>query len=82
MQRLDRRTADPHPPHMIDDVRKLIERLAPSPVCDDCIAQRLSLADRLEASIAAGELAGTSQFERRRDTCTLCDSEKLTTRRL
>lgn len=67
---------------MIDDVRKLIERLRPSPVCDDCIAERLNLTDRQAASIAAGELAGTSQFERRRDTCALCDRPGLTTCRL
>ena len=66
---------------MIDAVRKLIERLAPNPVCDDCIAERLSMADRQEASIATGELAGTSQFERRRDHCALCERAKLTTRR-
>lgn len=67
---------------MTDTIRKLIERLAPAPVCDDCIADRLSLADRQEASIAANELAAASQFERRRDICTLCGIEKLTTRRL
>jgi len=43
---------------MTDAVRKLIERLAPDPVCDDCIADRLALADRQEAGIAASELAG------------------------
>lgn len=67
---------------MTDTIRKLIERLAPDPVCDDCIVDRLSLADRQDASIAANELAATSRFERRRDTCTLCGTEKLTTRRL
>ncbi|WP_447725984.1 hypothetical protein [Sphingomonas koreensis] len=67
---------------MIDTIRKLIERLAPDPVCDDCIADRLSLADRQAASIAANELTATTRFERRRDTCALCGTEKLTTRRL
>ena len=60
---------------------KLIERLAPDPVCDDCIADRLELADRQDAGIAANELAGTSQFERRRDACVLCGITKPTTRR-
>lgn len=67
---------------MIDPIRKLIERLAPNPVCDDCIADRLSLADRQEVGLAANELAATRQFERRRNVCTLCETEKLTTRRL
>jgi hypothetical protein len=67
---------------MTDAVRKLIERLAPDPVCDDCIADRLELADRQEAGIAANALVGTSQFERRRDACVLCGNTKSTTRRL
>jgi len=66
---------------MTDAVRKLIERLAPDPVCDDCIADRLDLADHRAAGIAANELAATSQFERRRDACTLCGITKPTTRR-
>lgn len=66
---------------MIDPIRKLIERLAPNPVCDDCIADRLSLADLERVSLAVNELAATSQFERRRNVCTLCETEKLTTRR-
>ena len=69
-------------PGMNDDVRKLIERLAPNPVCDTCVADRLGLADHQEASIAANELAGSSQFERRPDTCALCAATKLTTRRV
>ncbi len=67
---------------MTDAIRKLIDRLAPEPICDECIAERLALADRQEASIAANELAGTSQFERRRAGCALCGGEKLTTRRV
>ena len=66
---------------MSDAVRKLIERLTPEPVCDECIADRLDLADRQDAGIAANELAATSQFERRRDACTLCGITKATTRR-
>lgn len=66
---------------MINVVRKLIERLAPGPVCDDCIAERLQVADPQEVSIATNELAAERQFERRRDTCALCGGSKLTTGR-
>jgi hypothetical protein len=67
---------------MIDDIRKLIERLASAPVCDDCIAERLQIADVKAANAATLELAGTAQFERRRDTCTLCGVMKPVTRRI
>jgi len=66
---------------MSDDVRKLIERLAPNPVCDDCIAGKLTLPVQ-DVRLATQELAGASQFERRRDSCSLCDGETLTIRRL
>jgi hypothetical protein len=66
---------------MTDDIRKLIERLTPEPVCDDCIAERLQIGDPQAVSITTNELAGSNRFERRRDVCTLCDVERLTTRR-
>nr|WP_294814699.1 hypothetical protein [uncultured Sphingomonas sp.] len=66
---------------MIDDIRKLIERLAPDPVCDDCIAERLQVADVQAAGAATRALAGAARFERRRDSCTLCGVTKPTTRR-
>ncbi|WP_034161487.1 hypothetical protein [Sphingomonas sp. ERG5] len=66
---------------MINDILKLIERLAPDPVCDDCIAERLQLADLQKVRIATNALAGTSRFERCSDTCALCDHKKLATRR-
>ena len=67
---------------MIDAIRKLIERLAPEPVCDECITARLELDDPQAANIAAHELAGSNGFERHRDKCALCNVEKQTTRRL
>jgi len=64
-----------------DRVRGLIERLAPEPVCDDCIADRLGLGTRQHASQQTRELAGSAGFERRQAPCSLCGATKKVTRR-
>jgi len=64
-----------------DDVRALIARLSPQPICDDCIADRLKLSVRQHANHKTRELAGTEGFERRKDRCSLCDREKLVLRK-
>lgn len=66
---------------VLEDVRALITRLSPDPVCDDCIADRLGLSVRQHANHKTRELAGIGGFERRRDTCRLCGSEKLVIRK-
>ena len=65
---------------VLDDVRRLIERLSPEPVCDDCIAERLDLSVRQHANHKTRELAGSDGFERRKDVCTLCGATKLVIR--
>lgn len=77
---LDAAAPRQHPRGVTDAIRKLIERLSPNPVCDDCIADKLELADRQEVRLATQELTASSQFERGRDTCSLCGGRKLTTR--
>lgn len=67
---------------VLDDVGALITRLSPSPICDDCVTEKLSLQVRQQASRKARELAGTNGFERRRDICSICNGEKLVTRRV
>lgn len=62
-------------------VRGLIERLAPEPVCDACVAEKLGLGWTSQANIAARELAGIDGFERRSDVCALCGGERAVTRR-
>jgi len=59
---------------ILDQIRRLVERLAPAPICDACIADRLNIAlsDDLRARI--GELAGDHGFHRARDTYALCDA--------
>lgn len=66
---------------VLDDVRALITRLSPSPICDDCVAEKLNLSVRQHANHKTRELAGSNGFERRRDICSLCFGEKLVTRR-
>lgn len=61
---------------MLPSIRRLVERLAPAPVCDDCIADRLELALTIDLRAALGELAVERGFDRDRDHCSLCDQER------
>ncbi len=61
---------------ILEQVRRLIERLAPAPVCDECIAQRLGLGIRQHASSNSRELGGRDGFERRKDECALCGATR------
>jgi hypothetical protein len=67
---------------MVDRVHALISRLSPEPVCDTCVAERLSLASTQAANIKVREVVGSGGYERRRDICSLCFNERLVTRRL
>ncbi|MEH6791107.1 hypothetical protein [Parasphingorhabdus sp.] len=66
---------------VLDDVTKLVIRLAPEPICDDCIADRLGLSVRQHANHKTREIAGKSGFERRKDVCSICGLEKLVIRK-
>ncbi|OJY60537.1 MAG: hypothetical protein BGP16_05645 [Sphingobium sp. 66-54] len=61
---------------VLSQVRALIERLAPEPICDDCITQRLGLSVRQHANHKTRELAGMNGFERQIGPCALCGSQK------
>lgn len=67
---------------VFEDVRALIDRLAPEPICDDCAAERLGLSVRQHANHKTRELAGSNGFERRKDICSMCFAEKLVIRRV
>ena len=67
---------------ILDEVRALVARLSPRPVCDDCICERLHLTVRQQANWSVRELAGSEGFERRKAECSLCGSIKLVIRRL
>jgi hypothetical protein len=66
---------------VLEQVRAFVSRMSPEPVCDDCVAERLSLSVRQHANHKSRELAGAEGFERRKDRCSLCGSEKLVIRR-
>lgn len=66
---------------VLDQVRGLIERLSPEPVCDDCITERLGLSVRQHANHKTRELAAQGGFERRIEACSLCGATKKVIRR-
>ena len=66
---------------VMEQVRALIERLAPDPVCDDCITERLGLGVRQHANHKTRELAGIAGFERQVGACALCGGNKKVIRR-
>lgn len=45
-------------------IEKLVSRLAPEPVCNDCIAQTLGLSPLDHVEQVARELVGANRFER------------------
>ena len=65
---------------VLDEVRNLIETMAPDAVCDDCIASLLDLSVRQHANHKTRELAETPGFDRRRNNCSFCGSVKLVIR--
>ena len=65
----------------LDKVRRHIVRLAPDAICDDCLAQAVGLAARIDARKLARELLGTNGFERANSKCCMCNAAKATTRR-
>ncbi|HEX7854648.1 MAG TPA: hypothetical protein VF503_13230 [Sphingobium sp.] len=66
---------------MADRIEALIGRLAPDPICDDCIGERLEISDTQDVRQRTHELAGTRGYERKTSPCTLCGTAKLTIRR-
>ena len=58
---------------MFVSVRRLVERLAPAPVCDACVAERLALPVNDALHAVLGELAVERGFDRERAPCALCE---------
>jgi hypothetical protein len=61
---------------VFEQVAALIKQLSPSPVCDDCIADRLQLSVRQHANHKTLGLAGTPGFRRDQGQCSLCETHK------
>jgi len=57
---------------VFDDVRALIDRLSPKPMCDDYLAKRLGFSVRQHANHKTRELADSNGFERGTDICSMC----------
>lgn len=66
---------------VFDQVKALIQRLAPEPVCDDCISERLGLSVREHVNHKTTELSGMVGFERQKGACSLCSADKMVIRR-
>lgn len=64
-----------------DDVEKLVVRLSPAAICDDCITEKLGLTVRQHANHKTRELVGRNGFQRHKDVCSLCGETKLVIRR-
>ena len=62
---------------ILNQVERLVLRLAPEAVCDDCIAERLGLSVRQHANHKTRELAGSNGFVRSKQVCSLCGATKL-----
>jgi hypothetical protein len=67
---------------VFEQVRDLITRRSPAPVCDDCITDRLDLSVRQHANHKTRELAKKEGFDRRVDVCAICGSSKKVIRRV
>ena len=67
---------------VLEDVRNLVEDMAPTAVCDDCIKDRLRLRVRQHANHKTRELADAPEFDRRKNYCAVCGSVKLVIRRI
>lgn len=61
---------------VLDEVRSLIVRLAPAMICDDCIRDRLNLADGKDPHRCAVELAGSPKFVIEMGECAICGITK------
>jgi len=64
-----------------DRVEALISRLAPEPICDVCIVERLGLSALHQASHRMRELAGLRGFERCQEPCATCGENRPAIRR-
>jgi hypothetical protein len=62
---------------VLDDIRELILRISPQTICDDCIAENLSLSVRQHANHKTRELASHQGFFRCSGRCDVCHKEKL-----
>jgi len=63
-------------------VHKFLTDRTPAPVCDDCIAKHTAVEPRQQVNPITATLGLTTDFDRKRGTCSICKSDKLVTRSL
>ena len=62
---------------VLDDISKLVIRMSPGKICDDCITKILKLSIRQHANQKTRELAGSNGYVRSKDVCGMCSAKKL-----
>lgn len=60
---------------VLESVRKLIVRIAPDAMCDDCIAIALKISPRQHANHKTRELASVPGFVRAKGVCLGCEKD-------
>ncbi|TAL35619.1 MAG: hypothetical protein EPN98_06550 [Phenylobacterium sp.] len=65
-----------------EQVRDFIVKHRPKAVCDDCIADGIPLKRRQQAHRCTMPFGLTSEFDRRRDRCSICGDDKLVIKKL
>ncbi len=55
-----------------NEIRRLIERLGGTPICDACITERLHLSVPAQANVVTRALGGGDDFERGKIACGAC----------
>jgi hypothetical protein len=65
---------------LFHDVRSLLVRLSPEPICDGCVAMTLDTATLAEIGQKTTELAVTPGFRRSAAACSMCGTRKKVTR--
>jgi len=59
-----------------DRVEALVRRMDGTPLCDECITDRLDLSSMAQASVATSTFSGVGGFERLRERCGLCGEQR------
>jgi hypothetical protein len=66
----------------LDRVRQFVERVAPLPLCEGCLTERLEDVPAEEVHLSLSELAVERGFDRLRAVCGLCGHDELAIQKL
>lgn len=66
---------------ILGQVRRLTQRLAPTPVCEQCLVERIEDAPVDMVHMSLSELAVERGFGRENDVCGLCGEQRLVIKR-